>query len=708
MNRDQPRMCRRRLASRAVILFACAVVLVAAPPAAAYVTHTPSGHFLSITPKPGTALGPAAQANRLSPLAPRAAAESASPSLRANRNAGIPPGIYNVTWGATYPDTTAYPANGCVPGTPLGMSDPPYVACFTDAQVQSEIQTIISANHLPTDNSAIYFLHLPQGIDECSGPGAESPTNPCADKDFCAYHSSFGTSSAPLYGVMPYAHIFGCATGQSPNSNFADDTISVLSHEHIETITDPFGTAWLSARGNEIGDLCAAPDVFGTALGGAAGHEYNQTINSHNYYLQDEYADTDGSNLSFDSCEQRPGAAADGFAQPSPPAVPDPGPLLYQGGPVLGQHKVYDIYWGPASGPNSFPAMYASTIDTFLQNVAAESQKAPATRTLKNVYDVGAEYGTISPTASFTGPATAHAGETVTFDASASSDPTGSPTYHWEFGDGASTFTSQPTITHAYSATNSHIVTLTVTDQFGGSSSPASRTIHIFVPPTASFTVPATINTGQQATFDASASGGPDAPITSYSWSFGDGGTGTGVKPVHTYVTPGVYSVTLTVTDANSDSATATQPASVVEPPPPPPPPPPAVATLARSGTARAVLVNGHVIVFLGRAIGCPSRVSSCVTTAKLTTRVAGRRKTRGRRPKPRTTTIGSATIRTAGGATTVLSVRLNAQGTALLRRLRHLNVTASISIAGAGVQAATSTLTFTINQPASKRRRKR
>lgn len=41
------------------------------------------------------------------------------------------------------------------------------------------------------------------------------------------------------------------------------------------------------------------------------------------------------------------------------------------------------------------------------------------------------------------------------------------------------------------------------------------------------------------------------AGIASYSWNFGDGSTSTATSPNHTYVTPGTYYVTLTVTDNN-------------------------------------------------------------------------------------------------------------------------------------------------------------
>jgi mannan endo-1,4-beta-mannosidase len=55
--------------------------------------------------------------------------------------------------------------------------------------------------------------------------------------------------------------------------------------------------------------------------------------------------------------------------------------------------------------------------------------------------------------------------------------------------------------------------------------------------------------TGDDITYDASASSDPDGKVYIYSWDFGDGTEGTGVKTTHKYKTPGTYSVKLTVTD---------------------------------------------------------------------------------------------------------------------------------------------------------------
>jgi len=168
-------------------------------------------------------------------------------------------------------DGDALPASGC--------SDSYTSVCLTDAQIQAEIRTVINRNGWSTSPTNFFVMLTAQGIGSCSGSS-------CAFSQYCAYH---GSSSGLYYANMPYADTVpaACDTNEYPNKDAAADSeINVLSHEHNETITDQQLNAWYDRRGYENGDKCAWN--FG-AVSGPAGAEYNQTINGHTYYLQQEW-----------------------------------------------------------------------------------------------------------------------------------------------------------------------------------------------------------------------------------------------------------------------------------------------------------------------------------------------------------------------------------------------------------------------------------
>ena len=72
-----------------------------------------------------------------------------------------------------------------------------------------------------------------------------------------------------------------------------------------------------------------------------------------------------------------------------------------------------------------------------------------------------------------------------------------------------------------------------------------------------------TVNEGTAVFFNGSGSTDPDGDPLTYAWTFGDGGTATGVGPVHKYLDNGTYTVTLTVDDGFGGKSTA-MPATVV------------------------------------------------------------------------------------------------------------------------------------------------
>ncbi len=68
--------------------------------------------------------------------------------------------------------------------------------------------------------------------------------------------------------------------------------------------------------------------------------------------------------------------------------------------------------------------------------------------------------------------------------------------------------------------------------------------------------------------FDGTASTDSDGTIASYAWTFGDGNTGNGATPSHTYANAGTYTVTLTVTDNDGATDSASTSITVTSPPP--------------------------------------------------------------------------------------------------------------------------------------------
>jgi PKD repeat protein len=163
--------------------------------------------------------------------------------------------------------------------------------------------------------------------------------------------------------------------------------------------------------------------------------------------------------------------------------------------------------------------------------------------------------GVSPPTCSFSAsPSAPTIGQTVNFNASASTDDGTIESYLWDYGDGsAAVETPDPFTTHSYNDCGAYSVILLLTDDDGNTSTCQQSVTVTATPPTCSF-IPQnpTLTAGVAQVFDASASTGSGL---SYSWNFGDGGTDTVVMPNYTFVAAGTYTTTLTVTDKCGQAA---------------------------------------------------------------------------------------------------------------------------------------------------------
>ena len=100
---------------------------------------------------------------------------------------------------------------------------------------------------------------------------------------------------------------------------------------------------------------------------------------------------------------------------------------------------------------------------------------------------------------------------------------------------------------------------------FGAPSVSFQNTTMINAPPPLSASASASPNpamVGQQVSFSCTATGGIQP--YSYSWTFGDGNTGTGANPIHTYSTAGGMVATCTVKDQVGTSASGSTTVIVV------------------------------------------------------------------------------------------------------------------------------------------------
>jgi PKD domain len=173
-------------------------------------------------------------------------------------------------------------------------------------------------------------------------------------------------------------------------------------------------------------------------------------------------------------------------------------------------------------------------------------------------------------------PATAFVGQTVSFNATASTPNTGASItqFQFAFGDGSvvtvaatpSGTTGSGSATHAYSAANTYLASVTAMDSTSASGTASAS---VTVGAGQKLSVTATPNTqfaavGQPVAFSIAVSNpNTGATITSTTVNFGDGSASAAVPTgqnfvSHTFLAPGSFPVTATATDSLGNTGTGT------------------------------------------------------------------------------------------------------------------------------------------------------
>ncbi|HEX9756425.1 MAG TPA: PKD domain-containing protein, partial [Nitrospiria bacterium] len=155
------------------------------------------------------------------------------------------------------------------------------------------------------------------------------------------------------------------------------------------------------------------------------------------------------------------------------------------------------------------------------------------------------------------GNVTINEGQSVSFTGTGTDPDNNLPlTFLWNFGGGATNSTAEDPGAVTFSTAGVYTVTFTVTDSLGlADPTPDTRTITVNAPPNGVINTPAgnvTITEGEAVTFTGTGSD-PDnnLPLT-FLWNFNGGATNSTAEDpgTTTFNTPGIYTVTFTVTDS--------------------------------------------------------------------------------------------------------------------------------------------------------------
>ena len=162
-----------------------------------------------------------------------------------------------------------------------------------------------------------------------------------------------------------------------------------------------------------------------------------------------------------------------------------------------------------------------------------------------------------TPTAAFTADQRSGCAPlTVQFTDESSDFPT---SWQWNFPGGTPSTSTEQNPVVVYDTPGLYDVSLTATNTEGSTTETQAAYIVVEDVPSSDFT--ATLANGSTVTFSNNSDN-----ADSYLWDFGDGNTSTDMEPVHSYATPGSYTVSLTAIN-NCGSVSSTQTVTAVAPP---------------------------------------------------------------------------------------------------------------------------------------------
>ena len=140
--------------------------------------------------------------------------------------------------------------------------------------------------------------------------------------------------------------------------------------------------------------------------------------------------------------------------------------------------------------------------------------------------------------------------------------------YLWEFGDADKSTSTEATPSFTYYKDGTYIVKLTVTDS-NGLKATTTQNVVVINPTKADFSVDKDeYYLGDVVKFSDMSTTKGSTTITAWSWDFADGTgtTSTERNPEYTFVAPGSYPVTLTVTDSYGLTASITRSVNILDP----------------------------------------------------------------------------------------------------------------------------------------------